>query len=451
MLQLTKKIFKEVEIMKSCFRLMVALIVAVSLQADWKSVGHELPTGSDTTNSFGESVSLGLTYKAVGAPDENAVYVYKKDGEDWTEISKITNPTEDCNYIGGCSIKKFGYSVSLDEDSSNPNLLVIGAPASNNAGIQQSPGIVRGAFCTYTISGDTVSQLGECIVGDSEGNLGHSLDVSNYYEPRARKTVAYLVVGNPDKEMDGNAKQGQAEFYNYNAATGAWEDKTTATVQTPSYYARFGWSVSIYENEILIGAWGADADDNEKGLVFVHYTNGVWQETIALDANFGNYLNFGKSVDIYGDNMIVAYDMTSSGVYGDDTQKGRVSIYKRENTVWEMTNYIHNTTDSIDDGYGTSVSINDNYAVVGAPTNTYETPGDEAFSGGGAFIYEKDENDDWNLIEEINSLHNSKFGQSVSVYGENVMVGASGAQATTTYEYYEPVKVSPSIMMYLLN
>lgn len=451
--------------MKNFVRIMVVITLTVNLHADWKSSGtSEQPTGGNDSDNFGQSVSIGSTYKVVGAPNDlrGAVYVYRKVDGDWQQISKISTPsgTEmvDCEGIlGDCLINRFGYSVSLAESSSflndNPNLLVIGAPESYSSH-QISGTAYRGAFCTYKIEGDSVTQLGKCQMGDF-GNLGYSLDVSNYatalYNPFTGMytpiSYAHLAVGSPERERDGNYHQGQVDFYDFNATSENWGTRNTATVQTAEYDARFGHSVAIYENQVVIGAPNAD---NDKGFVSIHHSNGAHRQTIYNFAGeFVAASKFGQSVDIYKN-----YFIASLNLIGIDTPKGVVDIYEKTDSTWNLSGGVgSNATDDLDDGYGSSVAINNNYIAVGAPTNTYN----DGYQGGGVFMYELTVNDVgnevWNLTTELNSLDHSLFGHSVALYNDELFVGAPGAgvQETKNYEYYEPVKTSPAIIMYLLN
>ncbi len=399
----------------------------------------------------------------MGAPNDlrGTVYVYRKVDGNWQQISKIATPSGanmvDCEGIlGDCLINRFGYSVSLAESSfylnSNPNLLVVGAPESYSSH-KVSGTAYRGAFCTYKIEGDVITQLGKCQMGDL-GNLGYSLDVSNYtttqYQYPSGKLIiiphAHLTVGNPEKERDGNYHQGQVDFYDFNETSEYWGTRNTATVQTAEYNARFGHSVAIYQNQVVIGAPNAD---NDKGLVFAHHSNGAHQQTIySFASEFIATSKFGQSVDIYNNYFVASLNLIGT------TPKGVIDIYKKNDSTW-VSRWAagDKATDDIDDGYGLSVAINNNYIAVGAPTNTYN----DGYQGGGVFMYKLGSNDDgdevWNLTTELNSLDNSLFGQSVALENDQLFVGApgTGIQEAKNYEHYEPVKTSPAIIMYLLN
>jgi gliding motility-associated-like protein len=82
--------------------------------------------------------------------------------------------------------------------------------------------------------------------------------------------------------------------------------------------------------------------------------------------------------------------------------------------------------DASNDWHGFSVDIYGDYAIVGAPLNT-----DNGTQSGSVYIYHKDQGgiDNWGEVKKIvpsDNGTNDTFGFDVSIYGDNIAVGAHG-------------------------
>jgi hypothetical protein len=119
----------------------------------------------------------------------------------------------------------------------------------------------------------------------------------------------------------------------------------------------FGSSVSIDGSFAIIGAYG---DDNYSGSAYIleHCCYWKWREkVIASDGEAGDY--FGSSVSIDGDYAIV-------GAPGAPTSNntGSAYIFKRDNDNWYEQTYWNG--EKYGDYLGMSVSIDGSFAIIGA-------------------------------------------------------------------------------------
>ncbi|KAJ5078875.1 hypothetical protein M0811_04598 [Anaeramoeba ignava] len=159
----------------------------------------------------------------------------------------------------------------------------------------------------------------------------------------------------------------------------------------------FGWSVSIYEDVIVIGNLGGNQ-------VFVYRYNGsnLIQEQILSESS--SY--FGYSVSIYEDVIVIgAYDTNKTFVY-----RYSGSNWNKEQILSELVPY-----------FGCSVSIYEDVIVVGA------------YGGKQAFVYRYN-GSNWNK-EQILSVLVSYFGYSVSIYEDVIVVGAYSSAQVFVYRY----------------
>ncbi|WP_181899446.1 IPT/TIG domain-containing protein [Flagellimonas nanhaiensis] len=120
---------------------------------------------------------------------------------------------------------------------------------------------------------------------------------------------------------------------------------------------------------------------------------------------------FGHSVDIDGDYAIVG------GPSEEGSNIGTVLIFKRNGESWSVHKKL--TVDEVipDDGFGSSVAIDGDYAVVGAP-------GVDANTGA---IYVFDGTQNWSQVQKLTA--NDKeiddfFGYSVDISGNYIITGA---------------------------
>lgn len=128
----------------------------------------------------------------------------------------------------------------------------------------------------------------------------------------------------------------------------------------------------------------------------------------------GPLSQFGESVAISGDYAIV-------GALRENNYTGAAYIFKRDDDRWGQQQRIQGSDGSTThDFYGTSVSINDEYAIVGSWWD--DTNGE---NNGAAYIYKRT-NDVWQ--EEsvlLPDQENTFFGMAVSISGDYAIIGAS--------------------------
>lgn len=125
----------------------------------------------------------------------------------------------------------------------------------------------------------------------------------------------------------------------------------------------FGNDVSVDAQRALIGAPGDDTRGAEAGAAYIYELQGPnWVQTAKLTpSGIGASDFFGSAAAIRGDRAIV-------GSYAiDGATNGVAYIYERVNGNWEMAERLRPLDVQQADGFGTSVDIDRDLAVVGAP------------------------------------------------------------------------------------
>jgi hypothetical protein len=160
----------------------------------------------------------------------------------------------------------------------------------------------------------------------------------------------------------------------------------------------FGSAVAAHNEYFVVGAYLANK-------AFVYKKSGC---SIELMDTFNGPANgrFGYSVDIYNDQLII-------GDLGPVGQPGSAVIYKLINGVWTYQNKLF----SVAPAFGAKVSICDRSALIGSPL--------EDGGKGAVYFYERDfAGLWWSDLRSANTINQSGFGRSVSIRGNSAIVGA---------------------------
>jgi FG-GAP repeat len=138
---------------------------------------------------------------------------------------------------------------------------------------------------------------------------------------------------------------------------------------------------------------------------------------------------FGKSVSISGDYAIVGAPFDYISI--SSTNIGSVSFYRFDGANWQLMSKVWATSPVNDDDLSFSVAISGSYAVAGMP-------GYDGVAGqqGLAIIYKLDASgtswSQFQTITDINGALNDNFGKSVSIDGNQLVVGVPNDNGTFT-------------------
>ncbi len=183
---------------------------------------------------------------------------------------------------------------------------------------------------------------------------------------------------------------------------------------------KFGTSVSISGDFAVIGAPLDDIStktDQGSAYIFIRQ-GGLWTEQAKLTASDGAAGdNFGNSVSISGDYAIVGAPK-GSGVW---FLQGAAYIFVRSGNSWVQQAKLNSSDGVIGETFGTSVSINGDYAIIGNPNAavTYAIQG-------AAYVFTRS-GSSWVQQAKLtfsNGQYNDYFGSSVGINGNYVIVGA---------------------------
>jgi hypothetical protein len=231
----------------------------------------------------------------------------------------------------------------------------------------------------------------------------------------------YAIVG-AYWDDDNGIDSGSAYIFEVNETNcGEWNQRAKLKASDGYEWDYFGASVSISGDETIVGAYFDDDKGSDSGSAYIFKRDGAsWNQQAKLVASDGaDGDRFGCSVSISGDYAIIG------ACYDDDNGDGSGSayIFKRNGTSWSQQAKLVAPDGNDWDTLGFSVSIDGDYAIVGANND-----GDKGEESGSAYIFRRDGASWYEQVKLTSSdiTDFDYFGASVSINGGYAVVGASG-------------------------
>ncbi len=241
----------------------------------------------------------------------------------------------------------------------------------------------------------------------------------------------YAIAGSPYHDDGDDELTGSAYIFERQGDT--WLETAKLTASDSRGWDFFGYSVAINGDYAVVGADGTDVYFEGEGYgifngaSYVFKREGTkWTQMAKLTASDPiDWGFFGRSVDISGDTIIV-------GASKDPSEGGNIPgaayIFRRFGLTWKEQAILRAGDGTNGNLFGQSVSIDGDYAVVGAPHD----------SGDGAAYVFKREGESWGeqakLLSSDHTYQEDAFGYSVSVKGDSIIVGDQSRDAAYVFE-----------------
>jgi hypothetical protein len=223
-----------------------------------------------------------------------------------------------------------------------------------------------------------------------------------------------LVVGapfhNPDPEGAGN-DSGAA--YVYRRANGVWSLEQQLQPNPGEEYVNFGWSVDVDGDTIVVGAYGMS--DFNGGIYIFERDGASWTQMARRTATAG--------ADHFGETVAVSGELVVAGHRADSSSRGAVHTFARNEgglSNWGETVKLMAHDGANNDEFGTSLALAGDTLVVGAPLDD-----DKGGDSGSVYVYIRDMGA-WELQQKLvaaTGVANDRFGLQVSLDGDLVAVG----------------------------
>ncbi|MFM2392541.1 MAG: hypothetical protein RLZZ546_518, partial [Bacteroidota bacterium] len=239
----------------------------------------------------------------------------------------------------------------------------------------------------------------------------------------------FAIVGAPLSSYAGIAQSGLAHVYRF--FDGQWIWFQTFYDNDLNVNDYFGEEVFIVGNQIFIGTPYDDGPSGaNQGSVTIYRFNGVdWefsQKLYGTDAQAED--KFGSSIDVYGNTLGIG--AINDALIGSTSKIGSVSLFNFNTSTasWIFDQKIYHPSLLNESKFGSSVSLHNNKMVVGAP-GSYDEEGT-------AHVYHKT-GTSWVLNIDL-SLATPQigdlFGRIVAIEGEDIVVSAPYRESGTNIE-----------------
>ena len=375
----------------------------------WYEAAELWAPDRDERDLFGRAVAVSGQTLVATAPqhrdvvdDSGAAYVFERDlltGE-WVLTAQLTAPDQERD-------DRMGDSAAIDGDR-----IAIGAEnvdtTAKDAGAiyvweREAPGEPWEIAAKLVVEGGArFAGLGSAVALDGER----------------------LAAG--AQKADVQPRSGAVYLFERDAGAGRWDLVAEVTPPDGIPDQRFGSSLALADDLLVVGAWG---DLDRGALVGAAYVferdpaSGSWESTAKLvipDGEAGD--RFGTSTAIGGTTLFVgAPDRDLDG----QLSVGSVHVFDRDPVSgrWVETQELLPPDPIWGGDFGSAIAAEDDRLVVGSAGDR-----DLAYRTGSAYVFERDRTGaEWKLAAQLlapDARPNDQSGSSVSISGEVIALGA---------------------------
>lgn len=230
-----------------------------------------------------------------------------------------------------------------------------------------------------------------------------------------------FVVGVP-AYSEGGTWMGAARVYEQLA--GDWVQSALLLASDGEAYDRFGSTVSISGDRIVVGAPFASLPASQAGAAYVfERAGGTWIETARLQ------WSEIEQDDYFGCAVSVSHDLILVGAWGDDppTNRGAAFLFEFDGQGWQELQKLSASDGTIRDKFGVAVALDGDRAIIGA----WQDDPSGVNNSGSAYIFEAGTSE-WEQIAKLKApggVQGENFGRSVALDGTRVLVGGNQGTA----------------------
>jgi len=379
-----------------------AVYVFVRSGKTWSQQAYLKASNTGAGDNFGRAVALSGDTLAVGAAQEasaatgvngnqndnsaigaGAVYVFVRTGTVWTQQAYLKASNTDRFDAFGCAVALSGDTLAIGATGEASAAIGIdGNQADNTAGS-------AGAVYVFARTGATWAQQAYVKPSNTGAgdDFGAALALSNDTLVVGATGEASAATGVGGNQAD-NSAPGAGAVYVFTRSGSTWSQQSYVKASNSEKADLFGTAVALSGETLAVGAFGEDsaatgvngnqADNTASaaGAVYVFIrSSGTWTQQAYLKAsNSGHDYEFGGSIAMAGDTLVVGASAENSGATGvggnqsDGTAPGAGAAYvfARSGTTWEQRAYVKSSNTGSDDGFGSSLALSGDTLVIGA-------------------------------------------------------------------------------------
>ncbi len=305
------------------------------------------------------------------------------------------------------AVDKIGERVAISGDT-----VMLGAPLDDDTATDS------GAAYIYTRSGSSWALEQKLKASDAQAGDGDN-------------TTAFAISGDTAviglQDEDTTALTA-GSIYVFTRSGTTWTQQQKIQSSDAAENDRFGKSVSIDGDTIVVGAHYEDDTAANAGSIYVFTRSGTtWTQQQKIQASdVAANDEFGTAVAISGDTII------AGSVWDDDVYAGSGSayIFTRSGTTWTQQQKLTSSVPELVARFGTAVTIDGDTAAVGVPWENVSSVADS----GAVYIFTRS-GTTWTEQQRIphpSPGASDNFGKSVDVDVNNVIIGAENIDSPSS-------------------
>ena len=338
---------KTLQISFACLILLVGQ-VALSSAAVPDVEGEVVPRPDGGSTSWGHSVDISGTTFIAGYTSHRGhsggVFIMEREKKRWEVLDHFKTPDAG-------TMDWYGRDVALEGDIAVVSAYEHGGKR-HKAGalLGGGPGLVY----VYKREAKGFEEMAQLKGGDikNDDRFGYSVDLSGNT----------LIAGTPFHDEEKGA------VYVFERDGDKWKETVKLQADDAGVKNRFGWDCAIHENTIVVGAPLAAAPARLSGAAYVFKRQGdAWAQVAKVTPDDGDGGDsFGAAVDVSRSLIIVGANKDEN----EAKKRGSGSAYIFQIDGEDVTQEAKLTADKPQEtaGFGHSVAIDVNRALVGAPT-----------------------------------------------------------------------------------
>ncbi len=411
-----------------------AVYVFESIGTGWQQMAKLVSTNEVEFQMFGNSVAIDNNRVFVGAPknstnDVGKVYIYELIGQNWVLNTELTSPLAD-------NVNNFGFSIDVLDDR-----LAVSDTLANSFGaifvfdydnntsqwnvseVHATDGNITDTF-GYSISLNSSGDKMAVGASNANGTNGSQLGAVYVFEYINSSWMQVAILTGSDSVMntqlgirvaiDGDTVISSGNLnvsnsvYVFELISGVWQE--TAILTGPNVF--FGSAIEIKYGQIFIGT----SSPNE--LRIYDKVNNIWE----IEQTINNFNNIG-AISVKFNEMMFSYLQGNI----NDYELGSPGCMTQ--CEWHAQSEFYHDDTTLGDGFGISISLSGDRAVIGA----YQDD-DNGIDAGAAYIFEykrpnisPNSPKSWRIVKKLTAEDGSagdSFGRSVAIDGDRVIVGA---------------------------
>ncbi|HKQ47863.1 MAG TPA: thrombospondin type 3 repeat-containing protein [Phycisphaerae bacterium] len=360
----------------------------------------------------------------------------------------------------------FGLSVAVSGDT-----VVVGAAGESSMatgvdGEQDDDNAANsGTVYVFVRTGEVWSQQAYLKASNTDPNdfFGTSVAISGDTVVVGAPNEASIATGVNGDDTDNTLSNSGAAYVFTRSGT-TWTQQAYLKASSVGPNALFGTAVTMSGDTVVVGAPGEDSNatgvngnegDNSavnSGAAYVFTRSGTtWsQQAYVKASNTGAEDQFGLSVAITGDTLVVgapSEDSSAMGVDGDGgddntSASGAAYIFTRSGTSWSQQAFVKASNTGANDQFGIAVAVSGDTVVVGADgeaSNATGVNGNQAnnsvSSSGAVYVFVRDTGGAWSqqaYVKASNTGGSDFFGRAVAVSADTLAVGAQFEDSNAT-------------------